>query len=187
MAWGQNVNPASQLHLGPKNYSATYQEAELLDIDVELADGDPYGRLLSGSLRLKGRWLPYRLWRGKTATYFATYWRKPMYHQGLLGRHKPDGRDQLICSFDEDEEHEDKDDEDEDERNANERMQMKTKGKGCLKRQQTSQMVKKTYVSLIPMAQTHPQLIQHAKTHTKVPQKQKRKTRGHPTAGTQQF
>lgn len=106
MAWGQNMNPSFELYLGPKNYSTTCQEAELLDAEVKLADGDPYGRLLSGSLRLKSRWLPYSLWRGKTPTYFATYWRKPMYHHGPPSGQKPDGRDQLICSFDEDEQEE---------------------------------------------------------------------------------
>ena len=104
MDWGQNIDPVFDLYFGPKNHEAVYREAELLEMDVQLADGDPYGRLLSGSLRLKGRWLPYRLWRGKTPTYFATFWRKPMSHGNLRpwGRREPDGRDQLICSFDED-------------------------------------------------------------------------------------
>lgn len=104
--WGQGINPSFELYFGPKNHDAAYREAELLEVDVKLADGDPYGRLLSGSLRLKGRWLSYRLWRGKTPTYFATFWRKPMYHHIFRNWRKLDGRDQLICSFDIDEEDE---------------------------------------------------------------------------------
>ncbi|CAD6587465.1 MAG: hypothetical protein ASARMPREDX12_002853 [Alectoria sarmentosa] len=107
MHWGQNINPSFELYYGPQNQSAVYREADLLEVDLELADGDPYGRLLSGSLRLRGRWLPYRLWRGATPTYFATFWRKPMYHNTYRGSRTPDGRDQLICSFDEEEEEED--------------------------------------------------------------------------------
>ena len=101
--WGQSINPSFQLYFGPRSHDAADREAELLEVDVKLADGDPYGRLLSGSLRLKGRWLSYKLWRGKTPTHFATFWRKPMYHGYLGDRRKPDGRDQLICSFDVDE------------------------------------------------------------------------------------
>lgn len=106
MDWGQNMNPSFELYFGPRNHSTVHREAELLGVDINLADGDPYGRLLSGNLRLKGRWLPYRLWRGKTPTYFATFWRKPMYHSQSRNSRQPDGRDQLICSFDEDEEDE---------------------------------------------------------------------------------
>ncbi|KAM0801064.1 hypothetical protein BDR22DRAFT_907137 [Usnea florida] len=96
-------NSHFELYSGPRNYKAAHREADLLGIDVELGDGDPYGRLLSGSLRLSGRWLPYRLWRGKKPTYFATFWRKPNWHEAF-GSRRPDGQDQLICSFDEDEE-----------------------------------------------------------------------------------
>ena len=106
MHWGQNINPLFELYFGPKNQSAIYREADMLEVDLDLADGDPYGRLLSGSLRLRGRWLPYRFWRGATPTYFATFWRKPMYHNIYRGLRTPDGRDQLICSFDEEEEEE---------------------------------------------------------------------------------
>ena len=103
MDWGQNIDPVFEPYFGPKNHEAVYRAAESLEIDFQLADGDPYGRLLSGSLRLKGPWLLYRLWRGKTPTFFATFWRKPMFHINLrlYGRRKP-GRDQLIYSFDED-------------------------------------------------------------------------------------
>ena len=98
-------NTHFELYIGPRNYGASYPEAELLEMDVELADGDPYGRLLSGSLRLSGPWLPYRLWSGKRPTYFATFWREPNRHQAF-GSHRPDGQDQLICSFDEEEDYE---------------------------------------------------------------------------------
>ena len=45
MSWG---NTDFQLYFGPRNYEAVYQEVELLKMDVELAGGDPYGRLLVG-------------------------------------------------------------------------------------------------------------------------------------------
>lgn len=115
MKWGLNIDPTFDLYFGTSRYDVC-REAELLTMDVKLADGDPYGHLLSGSLRLKARWLPYRLWRGKTPTFFATFWRKPMSHVNLrpYGWRRPDGQDQLICSFDDDD-----DDDDEDEENQN--------------------------------------------------------------------
>lgn len=114
MSWGQNIDPIFELYFGPRSHHTVHREAELLEMDVELADEDPYGRLLSGSLRLKGRWLSYRFRRGETPTYFANFCRKPMSHAnlGLYGWRRPDGRDQLICSFDEDDD--DDDDEDDD-------------------------------------------------------------------------
>ena len=96
-------NSHFELYSGPRNYKAAHREADLLGIDVELGDGDPYGRLSSGSIRLSGRWLPYRRWRGKKPTYFAAFWRKPNWHEAFASR-RPAGQDQLICSFDEDEE-----------------------------------------------------------------------------------
>ena len=98
-------NTHFELYSGPRNYRATHREAELLEIDVELADGDPYGRLLSGSLRLSGRWLPYRFWSGKTPTYFSTFRRTPN-RLVVLGSRRPDSKDRLICSFDQGEDYE---------------------------------------------------------------------------------
>ena len=98
-------NTHFKLYSGPRSYRAAHREAELLEIDVKLADGDPYGRLLSGSLRLSGRWLPYRLWSGKAPTYFATFWRRPNRHVAF-GARRPDSQDRLICSFDQGEDYE---------------------------------------------------------------------------------
>ena len=98
-------NSHFELYSGPRNYRAAHREAELLEIDVELADGDPYGRLSSGSLRLSGRWLPYRLWSGNAPTYFATFWRKPN-RLVAFGSRRPDGQDRLVCSFDQGEDYE---------------------------------------------------------------------------------
>jgi hypothetical protein len=51
-------------------YLSKIQRAELLEWHVDTVDGDPFGRLSSGYLRIRGASLPASQWRGKFPPYF---------------------------------------------------------------------------------------------------------------------
>ena len=103
--WGKHLTPDFQVYLGQWEIEvdSEYPKAEVLEVDVGFADGNPYGRIISGRLELKSRWLPIKKWRGKTPMWLSTYWRTSRSHlTQYIRMDAVDGVDQMICSFDED-------------------------------------------------------------------------------------
>ncbi|MCJ1311808.1 hypothetical protein MMC25_005481 [Agyrium rufum] len=104
--WGSNVYPAFELYGKVRNWLPDLElpHAECLDYSLGLEGDDPYGRLRSGRLRLKGRMLSFADWAGKSPTHFNTYWRNVKSHLYWYfrapGVHPPDALDQMICSLD---------------------------------------------------------------------------------------
>ncbi|MCJ1235907.1 hypothetical protein MMC14_003881 [Varicellaria rhodocarpa] len=100
--WGTSINLIFELYYRVRNLEldSKGENCELLSCTVGPATDDPFGRLLSGVIRLKGRWMPYSCWSVNTPTYFNTYWLKAKSHVATRGIGFPDRPDQLICSFD---------------------------------------------------------------------------------------
>ena len=104
--WGTYVGPEFELYSRMENWEVDPDcvKCQLLECTLELATEDPFGRLLSGVLRLRGRWMSYSHWKTGTPIYYNSYWYAAKSHihwtYRQWGLHKPDSKDQLICSFD---------------------------------------------------------------------------------------
>jgi hypothetical protein len=82
-------------------------EAEILSCDVQTVNGDPFGEVISGQLRLRGYMLLLSKWRGTAPPYINTFRRPVVYHQRILTSTSKDGgirwpmaADQLVLDFD---------------------------------------------------------------------------------------
>jgi hypothetical protein len=82
------------------------QIASLISYEVVPKDNDPFGRVSSGSIYLRGRVLLASNWQGETNPHFNFYNGADRSHFGLgvddelLNDSKSEGLDQLICYFD---------------------------------------------------------------------------------------
>lgn len=72
------------------------RRSSLLAHDITLVDTDTFGRVSFGLIKIRGKLLPSRKWRGRARPYFQSFRQKP---KGYL-RWKPVENDELICSFD---------------------------------------------------------------------------------------
>lgn len=119
--WGRNVYPAFELYGHPLNWTldTTYQNAKWLGCELEpLLESDAYGSVRQGSLKLRGRMMHYKDWKGTFPPCFNVYWLKVRSHLyqifPIRGVSPPEAADQLICSLDEDPDEDSDEDLDED-------------------------------------------------------------------------
>jgi Heterokaryon incompatibility protein (HET) len=106
--WGTNINPNFELYMLTGNWDKdpdpeSGRRAEVLACEVETSNGDPFGPVVSGRLRIKGYLLPLAEWKGSTETYINVFWSSIRSHQrgGSVGGIKGvQAADQLVCDFD---------------------------------------------------------------------------------------
>lgn len=106
--WGTNINPNFELYMLTGNWDKdpdpeSGRRAEVVACEVETSNGDPFGPVVSGRLRIKGYLLPLAEWKGTTETYINVFWSSIRSHQrgGSVGGIKGvQAADQLVCDFD---------------------------------------------------------------------------------------
>ncbi|TVY46889.1 hypothetical protein LOCC1_G002188 [Lachnellula occidentalis] len=103
--WGTSTNPDFQLYTQSLWNSDSHSGGvvEILDCDIQTGNGDPFGEVMNGQLRLRGLVLPLSEWRGTTSPYINTFWRPVLYHQcpsTTGGLRRPTAADQLVLDFD---------------------------------------------------------------------------------------
>jgi len=106
--WGTNINPNFELYMLMGNWDKdsnpeSCRRAEMLECEVETVNGDPFGPVVGGWLRLRGYMLPLAKWRGSTEIYINVFWSSIRSHQrgGSVGGVKGvKAADQLVCDFD---------------------------------------------------------------------------------------
>lgn len=105
---GYNVNPNFELYMLTGNWgldpnSETCRRAEVLGCEVQTANGDPFGPVIRGELRMTGYSLPLAKWKGAKMKYINVWWRPIRSHQraGVLGGMRGvQADDQLVCDLD---------------------------------------------------------------------------------------
>lgn len=104
--WGINVNPAFQLYiqdLWDREDKDDDHLVEVLDCEIKTVNGDPFGEVVDGQLKVHGYMLPLQEWQGKSSPYINTFWRPIIHHKshsttgGIRG---PTAPDQLVLDFD---------------------------------------------------------------------------------------
>ncbi|TVY23381.1 hypothetical protein LHYA1_G007618 [Lachnellula hyalina] len=109
--WGNSTNPDFQLYMHSLWISDTNAGgvAEILGCDVQTVNGDPFGDVMAGQLRLRGLVMPLNEWRGTTSPCINTFWHPVAYHQCPVyregtsapgGFRRPMAADQLVLDFD---------------------------------------------------------------------------------------
>lgn len=101
---GHIINPTFELYMltgiwrSDENIE-TCRRAEILGCEVDTANGDPFGPVLQGRLKMRGYALPFAMWKGVTTTYVNVYWRSTRSYLGT-GVKRAQADDQLICDLD---------------------------------------------------------------------------------------
>lgn len=119
-SWGCDSYPAFELYGHPLNWDLdkSYQNARWLNCELEPeVEGNIYGSVRQGSLKLRGLMMDYKDWKGSFPTCFNVYWSRIRSHLYWIfpvrpGIRSPEAADQLICSLDEDLDDDDDDDPD---------------------------------------------------------------------------
>ncbi|TVY49178.1 hypothetical protein LCER1_G007496, partial [Lachnellula cervina] len=83
---GTNINPSFELYMLMGNWDIdsnpeSCRRAEVLGCEVETSNGDSFGPVVGGRLRLRGYMLPLAEWKGSTENYINVFWRMPRSHQ----------------------------------------------------------------------------------------------------------
>jgi len=78
------------------------RRAKILAHSIKLEDNDPFGRVILGSITIRGNFLPSKNWGGAARPYYQSFRVAQRSHLSFLNN--PNERNQIICSFDVDEE-----------------------------------------------------------------------------------